>query len=204
MERPLNEAMKLCHHKISDFMLVLSLILCLPSLSKLIVSIMRCKKTLPPYTTLAQKLSLPARDCNCFFDARLRFKKRDNSWQTRMSLSSGSRRHMAMESISMPRNVILVEGSTIFFQLIWKPSFLSKAMRMFIAFAHSSKVSALIKKIVKIDDSGFYSMSDEHTSYCLSEPMKYSWCKFTNKTETRVSKSYFQTAILDLSPVCYD
>ena len=109
MERPLNEAMKLCHHKISALMLLLSIILCEPSLSKLIVSIMRREITLPPYITPAQKLSFQAKDCNCFFDARLWFRKKRQLLANCMSFSSGNRRHIAMESISVPRNIIFVK-----------------------------------------------------------------------------------------------
>ena len=51
-----------------------------------------------------------------------------------------------MESISMPRKVIVVEGSITLFQLIWKPSFLSSYISIFIALRQSAKVSGFMKK----------------------------------------------------------
>ena len=141
--------MKECHHWISACILPFSFTLWFSAFSELMVSRMRREYTLQPYTTLAQKLSFPAKDCTCFFDARFRFWNKDSSSLTFTRLQSGSRRHISLASISMPKKMSLVQGSTTLFQLIWKPSLRSSLIVVYKAAAQSAKLSALIKKSSK-------------------------------------------------------
>ena len=150
MDRLLKAAMKDCHHEISARISSLSLTLWLSALSAFNVSMVRREYTLPPQTTLAEKLSFPARDWSCFLKVRVRFWNRSSSSLTWWSFLSGRRRVMLTESISMPKKIILVVGSTTLFQLIWKPSLQRNCTSIWSATAQSFKVSALLKKSSKL------------------------------------------------------
>ena len=123
IDLPLNVDIKDCHHNMSARMPAVSFILWLSPLSKLMESMMRRRKTLPPKTTLVQKFNFPARDCNCFFEALFRVSKSESSVRTWLSLASGNLKHMLTESISTPRKLSLYMGQLLSSNLYENPVF---------------------------------------------------------------------------------
>ena len=153
---PLSFAINLRHHEISAKTSPLRSMLCQSRFSDIMQSIILWRNTLPPRITADVQFSFPARDCNCFFEARLRTLKLSNSSRNRDSLSAGSLSSIVEESISIPQKVIEVVGSTTFDQFIINLNFLNKWTKAFKANLHlsfdsyirkSSKYATMVKPL---------------------------------------------------------
>ena len=146
---PLKVCKKLTHQSRSSLTALDSFALCETCLSTLIWLKIRRRKTRPPFTTPAAQDNRPARACSWRLDARLRCMKPWSSCLKLCSLSSGSRSTIATESSSIPKNVILVVGSTTLPQCMEKPSLLRSWMRTFKAIWHSIFDWEIIRKSSK-------------------------------------------------------
>ena len=143
---PLKVCIKWCHHIISWCTSKERIVRWLPCLSKLILLNILRRKTRPPLTTLAAHERRPANDWSWRLVARLRDRKLWSSSRKIPSLSWGKRRHISLESNSIPRKVIFWVGLTTFPQWMAKPSFRRSWMRTKSAWAHSSWDFAIIMK----------------------------------------------------------
>ena len=123
---PLSFAINLRHHAISAKTSPLRSMLCQLRFSDVMQSIILRRNTLPPRITADAQFSFPAKDCNCFFEARLRTLKSSNSSRKRDNLSAGNLSSIVEESISIPKKIMEVEGSSTFDQFIINPNVLNK------------------------------------------------------------------------------
>ena len=136
-------------------------------------SIILRRNTLPPQITADAQFSFPARDCNCFFEARLRTLKSSSSSRKRDNLSAGSRSSI-VKFISIPKKVIEVVGSTTFDQFIINPNFLNKWTKVFKANLHLSFVDSHIRKSSKYANCNYgKTPARHHSAHGLRKSMEY-------------------------------
>jgi hypothetical protein len=155
---PLKEDIKLSHQLMSAKRSPCIHILCQSCVRPEKLLIILWRNTLLPWTTAEAQLSLPTKDWSCILEARTSCLKFVNSRLNSHNFVFGSRSSIHVESISIPKKVILWLGPSTLDQLTKKPSNDNKFKRVFRAFKHISCLSSHKKKIIKIWNNSKTSM----------------------------------------------